>query len=590
MIILLSFYQWTWNIEKPCVQTSTISALKISEMRNYEIQDHQQTADSPLAIRDTKNNLLSVTKNLIQHIELKNIEIPQVKIPSITLSKGLESEAFYQAGGSSSSNIVKTIGNAFATGNTKTEEQRRHFDQPHAQSVTPSSMLIFKTLHHLNKMPEKKRLLTSEATSNFKLKPAKSETVSLSNRSIVMHQAIPKTETKTNFQSKLALYATRYAVDKKIIISVIDSAYIEMALNFWESSLVKFGIINYLFICLNEKAKSLLPREANECLVIEKHTNAENYTQFGTAQFNQKVMIKTEISLRLLEMGYSVIISDADIFFLKNPMSYFTCIDCDLIVQDNTQNNSEANSGFYMVKPTKGAMELQRRSIQESNVANKNDQNMMNMLIRRMNKMGTIKVVFLDNAKFLPGNVFFNPNDFMIDYDCSNCVMVHNNWVIGLRTKIYRFKEMGMWVVDTDGYYSSTTNRYIMYHNPWWARFPQEKAAIELALNIAHALNRILILPQFNCPKRKSKRCSIQRALGRQYLLSLDELTYRESVFLKHPKVPTSTKQSLSPEIDLTRFVGITNLLPNLADVIKALTANQTLMSYKIIQFKSLFS
>jgi len=36
---------------------------------------------------------------------------------------------------------------------------------------------------------------------------------------------------------------------------------------------------------------------------------------------------------------------------------------------------------------------------------------------------------------------------------CSDCMVVHNNWIVSREAKIYRFKEHFMWMYDKDSYY-----------------------------------------------------------------------------------------------------------------------------------------
>ena len=52
------------------------------------------------------------------------------------------------------------------------------------------------------------------------------------------------------------------------------------------------------------------------------------------------------------------------------------------------------------------------------------------------------------------------------DNPCRECVIVHNNWMVGGDAKVYRFKEHGQWLVDKDGYYSSHDRKYLVYDNP----------------------------------------------------------------------------------------------------------------------------
>ncbi len=56
---------------------------------------------------------------------------------------------------------------------------------------------------------------------------------------------------------------------------------------------------------------------------------------------------------------------------------------------------------------------------------------------------------------------------FAGDHPCEKCVVVHNNWIVSLEAKIYRFKEHHMWAVDGPNlYYTEPSRKYIIYDNP----------------------------------------------------------------------------------------------------------------------------
>jgi hypothetical protein len=75
-----------------------------------------------------------------------------------------------------------------------------------------------------------------------------------------------------------------------------------------------------------------------------------------------------------------------------------------------------------------------------------------------------------------------------------------------------RFKEHLQWHVDTDGYYSSPTARYIEYGNPDpAASLATEVRALRAAMSIGLALGRIVILPEFRC-----HGCAVTGAGGTQ--------------------------------------------------------------------------
>ena len=106
-----------------------------------------------------------------------------------------------------------------------------------------------------------------------------------------------------------------------------------------------------------------------------------------------------------------------------------------------------------------------------------------------------------------------------------------------------------MWMLDDGDYYSSTIRRYIVYENPLVGAGSPPSLSLQLgalrsALAIGQTLNRTVILPSFHCDKHKT--CALNSFLR---VSSFDEIfrsKYREHVFLRHPMVPKSVKQSTS--------------------------------------------
>jgi len=117
-----------------------------------------------------------------------------------------------------------------------------------------------------------------------------------------------------------------------------------------------------------------------------------------------------------------------------------------------------------------------------------------------------------------------------------------------------------MWTIDENGYYSSSTARYITYENPYdlgpnTTRFELE--ALKSALAISVASGRTLILPSFHCctgcAVNSRARCGSPRL--RCSLLSVLRISafdrvfgnrYREHSFLSNRLVPEHVKRSLS--------------------------------------------
>jgi len=347
--------------------------------------------------------------------------------------------------------------------------------------------------------------------------------------------------------------------DNLIILSSLDRGYVDMAINLYETSFVKFSIRNFLFVCTDDEAVTLLRERGIPCFLGFQLKSSKAQSSYGSAAFKEKTHIKTKIILDAMELGYDVLIVDVDIVFLKNPIPFFTCDDCDIQIQDD---GPEINSGFYYVRPTKQAVKLHSSSLELAHRSRGlSNQQCINRVLNTMRKQRAIKVKVLDSSLFPRGQVFFEKGRRMFSDDppCGECVIVHNNWIVGGAAKVYRFKEFGMWMIDHDGYYSSNNTKYLLYNN--FIRVPGKDTTrkleidtLKVALSIGRVLDRKVILPAFHCDgckdepcKNPTGRCSLNTFIR---IKTFDQNfidAYREHTFLKHPKVPQHVKDSTSP-------------------------------------------
>ena len=108
-----------------------------------------------------------------------------------------------------------------------------------------------------------------------------------------------------------------------------------------------------------------------------------------------------------------------------------------------------------------------------------------------------LNIANLNKERFISGRYTMHKY-FYTDLRLKNWVIFHNNWLYSFIAKRYKFKEYKMWLVDTDQYYSSTTERYIMYSNPIDFAMDrtvyEEERALKNAFFLALLLDRIVIL------------------------------------------------------------------------------------------------
>ncbi len=146
--------------------------------------------------------------------------------------------------------------------------------------------------------------------------------------------------------------------------------------------------------------------------------------------------------------------------------------------------------------------------------------------------------------------------------DCPRCTVVHNNWIVSKAAKVYRFKEMHLWMYDGDSYYSNTHRKYLQYDNIKFlgSNFSHQKVALQNAFALGRILNRTVILPKFDCT---SKKCPLNYYIHMKSFDNVFALKYRESTFLSHPKVSESVRTNVSPLLHI-KVNAVQQMEPNL--------------------------
>ena len=364
-----------------------------------------------------------------------------------------------------------------------------------------------------------------------------------------------------------------------VILMSTDYAFINMTLNQYYTSFKKLGINNFLYVTSDEQSSEILKKYniAHYTFQGDVDVDTNKMSNFGTASFAKKTHIKTKIVLKALMSGFTVLMVDVDVTFLQNPLPFFSeCSDCDIQMQND---GGVGNSGFYLVRPTKAAIDLHSAALSMATTSpNITNQKALGKILRRMLRHGQIKSKILSSKLFPNGRAYFEKGKRMFagDNPCRTCVIVHNNYIVSGEAKIYRYKESMLWFLDVDGYYSDRQAKYLLYDNPYdfgEATTQIELNALKVAFAIGHLLNRIVILPAFHCYGCSLELCiaHTNKAVGQAHcslnthvrIATLDRYffnAYREHVFLHHPYVPQNILLSQSPTILIkTDLIRITH-------------------------------
>ncbi len=361
---------------------------------------------------------------------------------------------------------------------------------------------------------------------------------------------------KSIFSGRLEHLASSVSDEKMLLLFVIDGALVDMALNVYISSLRPFGITNFLFAGLSQVVCDVLKEEKLPCVVYINEWEKSKASSYLSHDFIRKANNKARVVAHALDAGFTIILSDIDVSFLQNPMPWLRKVpqDVDLAA---LWDNSVFNSGFFLVRPTDpGKAIIKRMNELTSTHTNLHDQKVLNMAIRERHSLRG-NVIKLDTKQFLCGKAYFEDTRRMFAFEnpCTECIVVHNNWIVSKAAKIYRLKEHLLWQWDGQNrYYSDPTRKYIIYDNPPSRHFKDakqvskmEETALVNALAIGMILNRTVILSPFHCSKNLSMSCG----LNSRYRISAFDAhfggAYRENTFLHNPLVPDNTRKSVSP-------------------------------------------
>jgi len=226
---------------------------------------------------------------------------------------------------------------------------------------------------------------------------------------------------------------------------------------------------NTLLKCNNETTGEVVVCLPWSFVFSSDATDSLGANSYDSGAFAKLTGHRPHVIQRLMEeTGQSIIFSDADVIWKKNPIPF---IEAELI-KDSTlhliaQDDGEAwGAGyctgfvFYMSCPATDAFIQMWKEELEHHDYKIYDQYAFNKVLPVASEEGVdiqndettvnnTKVSF--NSKLLPKALFFSGNEFSKVTNITvrdGAVVVHNNWIVGYEAKIERFRSWGLWAMD----------------------------------------------------------------------------------------------------------------------------------------------
>ena len=353
-----------------------------------------------------------------------------------------------------------------------------------------------------------------------------------------------------NYQDALK---KRASASKMIIISLIDFGFIDMALNFYQTSIKRHGIDNFLFVSCSPKACTLLHGEGIPCFMYADYPDSGRESIYLSSEFIKKTNLRTYMILEALYMNFTVLHTDVDIVYMSNPLPdiHKRCFHngfCDMATL--MDGFVTYNAGFNFIRPTESSKRVYEAMKAIAENTKDDDQKALNKAIEEVDKSFFIHVVHLPHKHYQNGKIYYEQGNrsYAEHRTCPSCIVIHNNWIVSKVAKVYRFRELLQWEYEgTDKYYSDKTRKYLQFSNPRY--FGEQTTMMELsslrnALGIGKILNRTVILPNFH--KNEHDGCTILDILLLREFDKVFSGMYVEHSFLQNPRVPKEVSHSLS--------------------------------------------
>ncbi|KAJ4787801.1 Nucleotide-diphospho-sugar transferase family protein [Rhynchospora pubera] len=259
--------------------------------------------------------------------------------------------------------------------------------------------------------------------------------------------------------------------NKTVILGISGESYRDMLMS-WVCRLRNLGITNFIVYALDPETYEFSLLQGLPVFMDTKSPKNISFDDchFGTECFQRVTKVKSRMVLKILKLGYNVLLSDIDVYWFQNPLPYLSSFGPGVLGAQSDEYNEtlpinlprRLNSGFYFAQSdpiTIAAIELVVKHASSSNLseqpsfydtlcgeggANRVGDN------RCVERRTNLTVVLLDRDLFPNGAYkgIWEKRD--IRSVCANlgCFVLHNNWISGRKRKLERQMASGLWDYD----------------------------------------------------------------------------------------------------------------------------------------------
>eukprot|EP00043_Microstomoeca_roanoka_P014979 m.149237 g.149237 ORF g.149237 m.149237 type:complete len:754 (-) comp16155_c1_seq1:177-2438(-) len=278
------------------------------------------------------------------------------------------------------------------------------------------------------------------------------------------------------------------ARNKHVILSGVSYIYRDVVMNF-VCNLRRLGIYDQLILAAFDEEMYRFGFRMGLPIFYYQSDDLAGLSsrdlEYGSDAFKKVTKLKSQVVLQILQMGYDVTWTDTDIVWFQNPIPKLAAMASDFAVQSNAPWPAEKvangplriNSGFYRVRSTPVTIAAMQQIVAHAASSTMTEQPSFYIILcggkEGANVVGDnkchyrppadmmestvggndntlLEVEFLDRTLYPNGNVggyWDYPDVRKVNPDI---VILHNNWIKGLRAKTQRLVERKLWFFDRE--------------------------------------------------------------------------------------------------------------------------------------------
>ncbi|XP_054808750.1 uncharacterized protein LOC129310871 [Prosopis cineraria] len=259
--------------------------------------------------------------------------------------------------------------------------------------------------------------------------------------------------------------------NKTIVVTVAGYSYKDMLMS-WVCRLRQLSVANFFVCALDEETYQFSILQGLPVFrdPLAPSNISFNDCHFGTKCFQRVTKVKSRIVLKILKLGYNVLLSDVDVYWFKNPVPLLQSFGPAVLAAQSDEFKKEGpinlprrlNSGFYYAHSDNQTIAAMEKVVKHAATSGLSEQpSFYDMLCgvggikragdnRCVEPETNLTVYFLDRDLFPNGAYLdlWQSNDVKAACLKKGCVVIHNNWISGRLKKLERQVLSGLWEYD----------------------------------------------------------------------------------------------------------------------------------------------